>query len=86
MDQQIIYLDYLRPISEFVYTDDEDQPELILKLDNGLIFHGQYDPHAGMFFADFTYFAPETKEQEEYMKNCVLPDRLYGTVVEFQYC
>lgn len=81
-----IYLDHLRPISEFIRTDDEDQPELILETENGLFFQGFWDPASGHFFVYRLLFEPETEEQIESIRIAELPGRLRIPAVKFQYC
>jgi hypothetical protein len=81
----MINLDHLRPINEFVKTDDEDQPSLVLELENGLRFYGQWDSDSGYFFVWELLFEPETEEQEYFVKNMELPGRLYSKVVKFNY-
>jgi len=83
--KKIAYRNHLRPISDFIRTDDEDQPELILQLDNGLIFIGSYDPSAGMFFADELLVNANTEKQLDYLKNMLIPGRIYSNIVKFQY-
>ncbi len=86
MDEvRINYLDYMRPISEFPKTDDEDQPLLIMKAKNGLMFRGVWDGAAGHFMIDSLVFAPETEEQEECVKRMEIPGRVYIPLESFLY-
>jgi hypothetical protein len=81
----ILYLDHLRPIDEFVRTDDEDQPDLVLETESGLYFYGSWDPDSGYFSVWELLFEPETDEQKQFVDNMELPGRLYTNVTKFQY-
>lgn len=73
------------PIDTFIKTDDEDQPDLILKTEMGLLFYGSWDSSSGYFFVTDIVSAPRTNEQWEFYNRMELPGRLYTTVVGYRY-
>ena len=82
---QTVYLSNLRPIDEFIRTDDDIQPELVIETESGLYFYGSWDPDSGYFSIWELLFEPETEEQEKFVEKMELPGRLYANVVKFQY-
>jgi hypothetical protein len=75
----------MKPIEQFHKNDNEDQPLLVLKSDNGLIFIGEWDGTSGYFFVDRLINISYNEEQQDYISRMEIPGRFYGKVVEFLY-
>lgn len=73
------------PISEFDKNDYEEQPLLVLKSDNGLLFIGEWDGSSGYFFIDTLIENDHNDEQLEYISKMEIPGRFYGKVVEYLF-
>lgn len=75
----------MKPISDFDKNDYEDQPLLILKSKNGLVFIGEWDGTSGHYFVDSIVEQDYDTEQLEYISRMEIPGRFYGSVSEFLF-
>lgn len=75
----------MKPIEEFIKDDHEEQPLLVLKTDNGLLFIGEWDFTSGHFFIDTLITQNFIDEQKECLRYTEIPGRCYLKVVEFLY-
>ena len=73
----------MKPINQFDKNDYEEQPLLVLKSDNGLLFIGEWDNVAGMFFIDTLIEISYNEEQLDYISRMEIPGRFYNKVVEY---